>query len=67
VITPFDFSASETRNKHFIYGWSAGGGVDFMVMPNFFVRAEFEYMGFTEAQGIKVDVGTARVGGGYKF
>jgi outer membrane immunogenic protein len=63
----FDFSRSETKNAHFIYGWSAGVGVDIMVMPSVFVRAEFEYMGFTEAQGIKADVGTARVGAGVKF
>ncbi len=67
VPNPFDFSTSETKNAHFIYGWSAGLGVDVMVMPNFFVRAEFEYMGFTEAQGIRADIGTARVGGGVKF
>jgi opacity protein-like surface antigen len=64
---PFSFSASETKNGHFIYGWSAGGGVDILVMPNVFVRAEFEYIGFTEAQGIKADIGTARVGAGVRF
>jgi outer membrane immunogenic protein len=67
VVTPFDFSVSETKNAHFIYGWTAGLGVDVMVMPNVFVRAEFEYVGFTEAQGIKADLGTARVGAGVKF
>jgi len=67
VVTPFEFSASETKNAHFIYGWSAGVGVDIIVMPSFFVRAEFEYIGFTEAQGVKADMGTARVGAGVKF
>ena len=38
-----------------------------MVMPNFFVRGEFEYIGFTEAQGIQAHIGTARVGAGFKF
>lgn len=64
---PFNFATSEVKNAHFIYGWSAGGGVDVLLMPNFFVRAEFEYMSFTEAQGIKADIGTARVGAGFKF
>ena len=64
---PFDFSTSEAKNAHFIYGWSAGVGVDVMLMPNFFVRAEFEYIGFTEAQGIQAQIGTARVGAGFKF
>jgi outer membrane immunogenic protein len=67
VPNPFDFSSSETKNAHFIYGWTAGLGVDVMVMPNVFVRAEFEYVGFTEAKGIKADLGTARVGAGVKF
>jgi outer membrane immunogenic protein len=67
VVTPFDFSLSETKNAHFIYGWTAGLGVDVMVMPNVFVRAEVEYVGFSAAQGIKADLGTARVGGGVKF
>ena len=64
---PFAFAISEAKDAHFIYGWSAGGGVDVLLMPNVFVRAEFEYMGFTKAQGIKADIGTARVGAGFKF
>jgi outer membrane immunogenic protein len=64
---PLDVSTSDVRNAHFIYGWSAAAGVDIMFMPNVFVRAEFEYIGFSQAQGIKADVGTARVGGGVKF
>ena len=67
VPTPFGESISESKDAHFIYGWSAGGGVDVLLMPNFFVRAEFEYMSFTRAQGIKADIGTARVGAGFKF
>lgn len=67
VVIPFDYSSTEVKNAHFIYGWSAGLGVDVLVMPNFFVRAEFEYVGFTEAQGVKADLGTVRIGGGFKF
>lgn len=67
IVNPFNYSASDVKNAHFIYGWSAGAGVDVLLMPNFFVRTEFEYMSFTEAQGIKVDIGTARVGAGFKF
>ena len=67
AVVNLDFSSSDVKNAHIIYGWSAGLGVDVMVRPNFFVRAEFEYVGFTEAQGIKADLGTARIGGGFKF
>jgi outer membrane immunogenic protein len=67
VVIPFAFSDSEAKNAAFLYGWSAGGGVDVMLMPNFFVRGEFEYISFTKAQGILAQIGTARVGAGFKF
>ena len=38
-----------------------------MLMPNFFVRGEFEYISFAKAQGILAQIGTARVGAGVKF
>jgi outer membrane immunogenic protein len=65
--TPFDFSINETKNSQFLYGWSAGGGLDVMVMPNVFLRGEFEYISFVKAQGILAQIGTARVGGGVRF
>ena len=59
---------SEAKNAHFIYGWSAGLGVDVMVMPNFFVRGEFEYVRLHRGPGHQgADLGTARVGAGVKF
>jgi outer membrane immunogenic protein len=63
----FDFSTIDSKGGHFIYGWAAGAGVDILLMPNFFVRVEFEYMSFTKAQGIQADIGTARAGAAYKF
>ena len=38
-----------------------------MLMPNVFVRGEFEYISFTKVQGIQAQIGTARVGAGFKF
>ena len=66
--TPFNFSTSEAKNAAF-HLWLVGrpSASTCMLMPNFFVRGEFEYIGFTEAQGIKADIGTARVGAGVKF
>jgi opacity protein-like surface antigen len=63
----FSYSASDARNGAFIYGWSAGGGLDVLLMPNFFVRAEYEYLSFTKIQGIEARISTARVGAGIKF
>ena len=33
-------SLTRARKNALIYGWAVGGGMDFMVMPNVFVRAE---------------------------
>jgi opacity protein-like surface antigen len=67
IVTPFAFSASESRKAAFIYGWSAGGGVDVMLMPNLFLRGEYEYTAFTKIQGIEARISTARFGAGLKF
>jgi outer membrane immunogenic protein len=64
---PFDFAQSETRKGRFIYGWSAGAGLDVLVMPNIFVRGEVEYISFSQAQGIEAQITTARLGAGFKF
>jgi outer membrane immunogenic protein len=67
IPSAFGDSISEVKNAAFIYGWSAGGGMDVMLMPNFFVRGEFEYIWFTKVQGIQAQIGTARVGAAWKF
>jgi outer membrane immunogenic protein len=64
---PFSFSTAEGKKGAFLYGWSAGLGVDVLLMPNLFVRGEFEYTSFVEIQGIQAQIGTARVGAGLKF
>jgi opacity protein-like surface antigen len=48
-----------------VYGYSAGVGVDVMLMASLFLRAEYEYQRVTS----KIDstINTARVGLGYKF
>jgi len=63
----FDLSTSEVKEGAFLYGWSVAGGLDVMVMPNVFLRGEFEYINFAKAQGILAQIGTARIGAGYKF
>jgi opacity protein-like surface antigen len=63
----FSFTSSEAKPKAWMYGWSAGGGLDFLVMPNMFVRGEYEYVGFTPLWGIRAHIHTARVGAALKF
>jgi opacity protein-like surface antigen len=46
------------------YGYALGGGVDFMLMPNVIVRAEYEYVYLTN---IATGLNNARVGLAVKF
>jgi len=62
---PFSLTATDAMNSHFIYGYSAGLGVDVMLVSCLFLRAEWEYGRFTSS--IDTDINTVRVGLGYKF
>jgi opacity protein-like surface antigen len=62
----FVFSEAEAK-RAWIYGWSLGGGLEWMVMPHVFLRAEYEYIAFASVWEIKAQVQTARVALGYKF
>jgi opacity protein-like surface antigen len=63
----FDFPNSETKKGAIIFGWSVGGGIDVMVMPNAFLRAEFDYVRFAPISDIKAAIATGRIGAGVKF
>lgn len=67
IVTPFSFTESEEKRGAFIFGWSIGGGLDAMVMPNVFLRAEYEFVAFSPLWGIKSNINTVRLGGGFKF
>jgi outer membrane immunogenic protein len=65
--TPFSFTGSETKNGAWLTGWAAGGGIDVLIMPNVFLRGEYEYASFAGVSGIKASTSTARVGAGFKY
>jgi opacity protein-like surface antigen len=65
--TEFNFSQSESKKNAWLYGWSTGGGVEMLVMPNIFLRGEYEYINFAKLQGIKTQIHTGRVGAGLRF
>jgi opacity protein-like surface antigen len=66
---PFPFGpwgATESK-KAFIYGYSAGGGLDVALTSNIFLRGEYEYVKFSPVMGIRANVQAARVGAGLRF
>jgi outer membrane immunogenic protein len=50
---------------HFMYGYSAGLGVDAMLFAGLFLRLEYEYHRFTSP--VDININTLRAGVGYKF
>ena len=60
-------SLSDSKKGALIYGFDVGAGVDVAITPNIFVRAEYEYIQFTQFQGITAGINTGKVGIGLKF
>lgn len=58
---------NENKNGTFIFGYSASLGMDVMILPNLFARAEWEYVKFQNIDGIMANINSARVGMGLKF
>jgi outer membrane immunogenic protein len=67
-VAPFTFSQnqSETTTK-FIYGYAAGLGIDVALMSNLFVRAEWEYVQFTNVNDTKLYLNSGRLAAAVKF
>ena len=64
--TPFFFTENETKSNAVIYGWSLSGGLDIMLMPCLFMRAEFEFVNFQPIWNINSSISTGRLGLGYQ-
>jgi outer membrane immunogenic protein len=63
----YSFSNSAGQSNALLYGYSVGLGLDWAVMPNLFLRSEFEFVQFVPLDGITVNIISARVGAGLKF
>jgi outer membrane immunogenic protein len=55
---------ADTRTK-LVYGYSAGAGLDVMLVGGLFTRIEYEYQRVTST--IETNINTVRLGVGYKF
>lgn len=67
VCTNFVYSGSYLKSNEVLYGFTVGGGFDFALTSNIFLRAEFEWDQFNPPPGILMTVATGRVGAGFKF
>ena len=55
------------KNNAFAAGFVTGLGVDWAITPGFFLRAEWEYVAFTQLNGIRSQTNTGLIGGGLRF
>jgi outer membrane immunogenic protein len=58
---------STTKNNAIAGGFVAGLGMDVAIMPNVFLRGEWEFTTFMAMQGIRPTLNTGRVGVAVKF
>lgn len=60
-------TASDGGDGTFMYGYTAGIGLEAMLIGGLFARAEYEYVKFTKIKDIDIQINTVRAGLGYKF
>lgn len=68
--TPYTFGPqTDSRGKTNAYdaGFDVGLGLDVAVLPNVFVRGEYEYIAFAPLSGIRTSLQTLRAGIGVRF
>lgn len=58
---------SNGQDNKFAAGFLGGFGVDVSIMPNVFLRGEWEYIAFGSVAGINTNVNTVRAGIGLRF
>src|ERR1700683_2603753 len=60
-------TASSGKDSTWLYGVTAGVGLDIAVAPNYFLRTEYEYVQFQPVSGVTIETNTVRLGGGVRF
>jgi outer membrane immunogenic protein len=58
---------SNNKDNAIVGGFTLGLGLDVAILPNVFLRAEWEFVGFAQVNGIRTTINTGRVGLGVKF
>jgi outer membrane immunogenic protein len=65
--TGFPQTPGAGQSNALLYGLSIGGGLEWAVTPNVFLRGEFEFVQFADISSISISLFSARVGAGFKF
>ena len=60
-------TGTETLKDRLGYGFTGGFGLDYAVMRNFFLRAEYEYVYFENFEATNVHTNNVRLGAAFKF
>jgi outer membrane immunogenic protein len=63
----FPITSSAGQSNALLYGFSVGGGLDWALTQNVFLRGEFEFVQFAPISNILVSIVDARAGVGFKF
>jgi outer membrane immunogenic protein len=58
---------SNNKDGAIVAGFVTGLGLDVAILPNMFLRAEWEFIAFAPVSGIRANINTGRVGIGLKF
>jgi opacity protein-like surface antigen len=58
---------TDNKDNAFAAGFVAGLGMDVALLPNVFLRGEWEYVAFAPVNGIRTSLNTGRVGVGLRF
>jgi outer membrane immunogenic protein len=64
---PIVDSRSDAKDNAVVGGVVAGLGMDVALLPNLFLRGEWEYIAFAPVGGTRANINTGRVGIGMKF
>jgi outer membrane immunogenic protein len=67
IYGPSTDTESNSKNGALVGGVLAGLGVDVAILPNVFLRGEWEYIAFAPVNGIRANINTGRVGIGMRF
>lgn len=60
-------TAADGKDNAFAAGFVAGAGMDVALLPNVFLRGEWEYIYFSPISGITSNINTVRAGVGLRF